>query len=160
MGGLYQWGRCTDGHQQYLNFATTNTLSTTDTPGHGDFITAVPAPPFDWRSPSNNNLWQGVNGINNPCPSGYRIPTHTELEAERVSWTSNNPAGAFASPLKLTAGGARMINGTYNSIGQSGCYWSSTINGNDIKYLNILPSSAAVLNGRRVSGFSVRCIKD
>jgi uncharacterized protein (TIGR02145 family) len=34
--------------------------------------------PYDWRVPQNDNLWQGVDGTNNPCPEGWRIPTQTE----------------------------------------------------------------------------------
>jgi hypothetical protein len=104
-GDLYQWGRAADGHQKRTS-GTTSTLSNSDTPGHGNFILA-PNSPYDWRSPQNNNLWQGVNGTNNPCPAGYRLPTEAELNAERLSWSSNNAAGAFASPLKLPVAGYR-----------------------------------------------------
>ncbi|MFO7863559.1 MAG: hypothetical protein R6U85_06130, partial [Salinivirgaceae bacterium] len=37
-GDLYQWGRAADGHQIRTS-GTTATLATSDTPGHGDFIT-------------------------------------------------------------------------------------------------------------------------
>ena len=93
-GDLYQWGRRADGHQCRTS-ATTAALSSIDQPAHGNFILA-PSTPYDWRSPQNTNLWQGVNGINNPCPSGYRIPTEPELEAERLSWSVNTSVGAFA----------------------------------------------------------------
>lgn len=59
-GDLYQWGRLRDGHEK-RNSGTTTVLSTTDVPGHGDFILAQ-----NWRSPSNNKLWQGVGGVNLP----------------------------------------------------------------------------------------------
>jgi hypothetical protein len=75
-GDLYQWGRRADGHQCRTS-PTTATLSSVDQPAHGNFILA-PNAPNDWRSPQNNNLWQGVTGVNNPCPSGYRVPTQTE----------------------------------------------------------------------------------
>ena len=84
-GDLYQWGRRADGHQCRTS-PTTATLSSVDQPAHGNFILA-PNAPNDWRSPQNTNLWQGVSGVNNPCPSGYRIPTETELNNERLSWT-------------------------------------------------------------------------
>ncbi|MBN4083020.1 DUF11 domain-containing protein, partial [bacterium AH-315-A23] len=99
-GDLYQWGRLTDGHEKRTS-STTTAISSNDMPGHGDFIINT-LNWGDWRSPNNNNLWQGVTGTNNPCPNGYRIPTNAELDAERLSWVSNDAAGAFASPLKWT----------------------------------------------------------
>jgi hypothetical protein len=64
-GDLYQWGRYRDGHQVRTS-STTYTLSSSDTPAHGDFIIPI-ALPNDWRDPQNDNLWQGVSGINNPA---------------------------------------------------------------------------------------------
>jgi len=72
-GWLYQWGRGTDGHQIRTS-GTTSTLSSSDTPGHGDFI-LINSSPYDWRSPQNDNLWQGVNGINNPGSPGIKLKT-------------------------------------------------------------------------------------
>lgn len=104
-GDLYQWGRAADGHQVRIS-DTTYTFSSSDMPGHGDFIVVEldNNTNGDWRSPKNDNLWQGVSGINNPCPSDYRLPTEAEWEAERQSWNSNDASGAFASILKLPAG--------------------------------------------------------
>lgn len=65
-GSLYQWGRFADGHQ-CRNSTTTTTLSTSDQPAHGNFIRITNGAPNDWRSGQNDNLWQGVNGINNPA---------------------------------------------------------------------------------------------
>jgi uncharacterized protein (TIGR02145 family) len=158
-GDLYQWGRGTDGHQIRTS-ATTATLSTTDTPGHGDFIT-INSSPFDWRSPQNTNLWQGVNGVNNPCPSGYRLPTTTELNEERLSWSTNNAAGAFASPLKLpVAGNRNASNGSLVNVGTRGLYWSSSVSSTYSLYLNFDSSSANMITNYRANGFSVRCLKD
>ncbi len=159
-GDLYQWGRAADGHQCRTS-STTATNSTTDTPGHGDFITETSSP-YDWRVPQNDNLWQGVNGVNNPCPSGYRLPTNTELDSERLSWGSNDAVGAFGSPLKLTLGGRRTdIAGGMSVVGLRGYYWSGNIgNITEAKNLNILAANATVGNLTRASGFSIRCIKD
>ena len=158
-GDLYQWGRGSDGHQ-CRNSAATSTLSSGDVPGHGDFITANSSP-YDWRSTANTNLWQGVNGVNNPCPSLYRLPNEAELEAERGSWSSNRAAGAFASPLKLPMAGRRsFISGSLLNVGSSGNYWSSTVSGSNARILYFYSSTATMTTSNRASGFSVRCIKD
>ena len=158
-GDLYQWGRPADGHQCRTS-NTTGTNATSDTPGHGDFITETSSP-FDWRVPQNDNLWQGVNGTNNPCPSGYRVPTEAELNAERLSWNTNNSAGAFGSPLKLPVAGYRYFsNGTLSSVGTGGYYWSSTVSGTYSRSLYFSSSNAGMGSSRRAVGFSVRCIKD
>ncbi len=158
-GDLYQWGRGADGHQ-CRNSGTTSTLSTTDQPTHPNFILA-PNSPFDWRTPQNNNLWQGVNGVNNPCPIGYRMPTYAELEGERTNWSQNNDIGAFSSPLKLPVSGDRNLNdGSLNHVGGNGNYWSSTFNFTYAWNLNFFSGNANTINNNRVYGFSVRCIKD
>src|SRR5574344_1066069 len=158
-GDLYQWGRAADGHESRTS-GTTSTLATSDTPGHGNFITNGSSP-YDWRNPQNDNLWQGVSGTNNPCPSGYRLPTEAEWEAERTSWSSNNEAGAFASPLKLPLAGFRNYsNGTLNAVGSYGYYWSSTVSGTNARNLYFYSSYALMYSYYRAYGFSVRCLKD
>lgn len=158
-GDLYQWGRADDGHQKRTS-STTGTLSSSDTPGHGNFITSGNSP-YDWRSPQNDNLWQGVNGTNNPCPTGYRLPTAAEWEAERASWSSNDANGAFASPLKLPLAGYRNYgNGSFESVGTSGYYWTSSVNGLSVETIFISNTNAGIGPDSRAFGSSVRCIKD
>ena len=157
-GDLYQWGRRADGHQCRTS-PTTATLSSIDQPAHGNFILSTAAQ-VDWRSPQNANLWQGVNGVNNPCPNGYRIPIQTELNAERQSWSQNNSVGAFASPLKWTlAGGRNYTDGALSGVGSNSNYWSSTVSGNTSRYLNFNINANMNANDRSY-GFTVRCIKN
>lgn len=158
-GDLYQWGRGTDGHEKRTS-QTTSTLSSSDTPGHGKFITLSNSP-YDWRSPKNDKLWQGVNGTNNPCPEGFRVPTVVEWEAERKSWSRNNSAGAFTSPLKLPVAGYRFYgSGSLYGVGTGGNYWSGTVNGTSAQRLHFDSGNAYMYYNSRAIGYSVRCIKD
>jgi len=169
-GSLYQWGRLSDNHQ-CINWTgpnsgtpvngTTTTKSTKDNPGNNKFVKVL-TNPFDWRSPQNNNLWQGVSGINNPCPPGYRIPTNAEFIAEVASWGSQNIAGGFASPMKWVMAGYRDFpDGLLYMNGYTGGYWSSTIaNTSKAMILWVDNTVAYTLDDFRAAGYSIRPIKN
>jgi hypothetical protein len=159
-GDLYQWGRGNDGHQCRTSSATT-TLSATDQPGNALFIIS-PTTPNDWRTVQNNLLWQGLSGINNPCPTGYRLPTETEFEAERLAWSANTSVGAINSMLKLPVMGYRDgINGNFTVVGSMGSYWTNSVSGSNfsrsIFYYN---NGAYPGDSPRSHGFAIRCIKN
>lgn len=166
-GHLFQWGRCADGHQITSSSLYTGPVSTPTCNGSGQvwngkfIIIASDAYPYDWISPQNNNLWQGVSGQNNPCPSGWRIPSRDEWQTELNSWSQKNWNGAFNSPLKLTAAGRRNWgSGAPGNQGERGEYWSYGLKGTDIYSLYFDSDEAYESYGRRVIGYSVRCIKD
>ena len=166
-GDLYQWGRRSDGHQCRTS-ATTNTLSSVDQPAHGNFIVTT----SDWRNPANNNLWQGINGINNPCPIGFRIPTKTEWNNEKNSWSSCwtllnvIPVSNFLQCvnnqiLKLSVNGKRSANLGTPLFVDDCFYWSSNLNGifGTHLYVNDQNVSSDSFEDRG-EGMGVRCIKN
>ncbi len=110
-GDLCQWGRAGDGHQLRTSGNQT-TLATTPVPSLGNvwdglFIVVAAVSPWNWLATPSDNLWQGVNGTNNPCPTGMRIPTQAEWECERADFINtggNNRTGAFGSALALPSG--------------------------------------------------------
>ena len=157
-GSLFQWGRGADGHEFRTSGNTAGPIATPWT--STNFITNNTTP-FDWRTPQDNNLWQGVSGTNNPCPIGYRVPTDTELDNQRLTWSVNTSSGAIASPLKLPMSGFRNnSNGSLLSVGFSGVYWSGTVSSTFAQYLDFDSGGAYMSTGRRASGRSVRCLKD
>lgn len=159
-GDLYQWGRAADGHEK-RDSPTTNELSSTDNPGHGMFILSTFEQNEDWRNPPNDELWQGADGgINNPCPSGFRLPTEEEWQAEQESWSSNDAAGAFASPLKFPMAGYRLPGNQIVEVDVRGRYWTSTVPPSVFARSFSFENSEASLNSSgRAYGLSVRCIK-
>ena len=172
-GSLFQWGRYSDGHElidwtssisssnlEQFNVSSINSSATTV--GHGNFILEFSAPNNWYTGINKDDLWQGVTGTNNPCPLGYRIPTEAELEAERLTWSPQNSAGALASPLQLTMAGSRdFSDGSLFSQNNYGRYWSSNVN---LGHANCLifysDQSGLFVGGPRAYGFSVRYIKD
>jgi hypothetical protein len=158
-GDLYQWGRFSDGHQ-CRNSEVRLELSSSERPGHTDFILGV-SNPFNWLMALNNDLWQGLEGLNNPCPLGFRLPTVAEWEEERLTWTVQNRNGAFASVLKLPSAGARFFgDGNITQIGVRGTYWSSNINLTLARFLNFGDAFAETNVFVRAEGHSIRCIRE
>lgn len=159
-GDLYQWGRGADGHQ-CRNSPIIGTLSGTDQPGHGSFI-FTNGGNYDWRNPQSIHLWQGLDGTNNPCPTGYRVPTSTECLQEELSWESEDIAGAFNSPLKWVSTGRR--NGTNGNILGTGSAnnWTSTpstIVTTTTFSFTMSSNTATITGNNRADGRAVRCIK-
>jgi hypothetical protein len=155
-GCTYQWGRGNDGHAS-MNWTsgTTGTIvngattiqSTTDSPGHSDFIDQT----GDWRSPKNDALWQGTAGINNPCPSGYRIPTQAELDA--ASNSTN-----FAT-MKFSLPGERFAGSIVNT-GLLGVYHTSTVSSTKVYHWNFTSAGGRYSwDTYRGKAAAIRCIK-
>lgn len=174
MGHYFQWGRLADTHQLVtrtgpddadvtaVNGRGTKDKSTTVVPPDGLFIREGSAVggTGDWLNPQNDNLWQGVNGINNPCPAGWRLATKEEWIAEGIT----SMADGF-NKLKLTYTGLR--DGTdafFYSSKTLGSYWTSTATSDSgIKYsagIRIQDDFKVDLLFIRETGMPCRCIKN
>src|SRR5690554_2425853 len=157
-GDLYQWGRKNDRHQ-CRNSLTTSLTSTVTEPNHDKFIRTT----GNWSTSTSSTLWSGPSAVNNPCPSGYRVPLRAELQAEANNWSGNKLNAAYNSFLKLPAAGYRNASdGQVNSEGTAGHYWTSETSGTSGYYLNITSSTSTTTTSTiaKASGLSVRCIKN
>jgi uncharacterized protein (TIGR02145 family) len=159
-GDLYQWGRRSDGHQCRTS-TTTTVISSTAQPDHGNFI--ISNTNNNWLNPSNTDLWQGENGINNPCPSGYRLPTEAEWQSELNSWSAQTIDGAF-NMIGLPAASRRNGGNGEVFANLNGYYWSSTITSDSnigtSRAIDVYQNGAGIQNFERTSGLSVRCMKN
>jgi uncharacterized protein (TIGR02145 family) len=159
IGYLYQWGRFSDGHQ-FRKSRTSKKLASTYSPSSSEFILSAKSP-NDWVKVQNDNLWQGVDGTNNPCPAGFRLPSSSEFDQEIATWISKDANGALVSPLKLPMSGYRAnSNGEVTDNEFSGDYWTSTVEGTYARGLYFDAKSASTDKGGRSVGVSVRCIKN
>jgi len=180
-GGLYQWGRKGDGHEQ-RNSGTTSTLSSTDTPNHSNFIIITttysdPNYTYDWRNPPVSNLWAAIKKSNDPCPNGYRVPTKTEIESLLNTdyvineWTTENSIDgrrftdiATDNTIFLPAAGRRSYS-TGGIAAGGGTYWTGSSSYNQT-YPNLYKSYRLIFNNssisrfldERAAGMSVRCV--
>ena len=164
-GYYYQWGRPTDGHQ-VSNSGTTSANAASDIPGHANFITEADSP-YDWRVPQSPNqatLWAGANGgSNNPCPTGWHVPTQPEWATVAGYFSPQTSVGAFNSTLKLPLAGYRhrIDAALYYFRDRNGYYWSGSPRGTDASDLFFGSSGVAPEDKcSRALGFSVRCVKD
>lgn len=179
-GSLFQWGRYSDGHEliNYSNSTTgtpvTTTTSashsTTTTPNNSTFYLGDDSPgtqDFNWvdlgASPNatEDGLWQGESGPNNPCPQGYRLPTVTEMTALVTAEGITNYTNAASSSIALSAPGYHFFSdGLMYSQSDVGYYWSSTVSGHVSRARYFQASATVASSTRRAFGLSVRCIKD
>ena len=126
--------------------------------------------------------WYAVTDPRNVCPKGWHIPTDEEwttlttfLGGESVAgskmkeigsthWQYPNTDATNSSGFTALPGGLRQYDGTFDPTGGMEGYWwsSSEGNANDAWSRTLYATVGAVnrLDGSKMEGLSVRCIKD
>ncbi|MDV2444929.1 hypothetical protein CMV00_14175 [Elizabethkingia anophelis] len=164
-GAKYQWGKSTPALTQAQDQANAGTIS--------GWSSAVAA----------NGSWSDTaKGPNDPCPTGYKVPSKSEWEAVFINNTNIERVGSWSNDsnyttalyirnasnvqmLMLPAAGTRSsVNGALLNRGVSGNYWSSSIYSAGISGLDFTQTTIAANNNSNASvrlyADSVRCIID
>lgn len=154
-------------------------------------------PGFCWYNNNENTYkntygalynWYAVN-TKKLCPTGWHVPTDDEWtiltnylgglavaggklkESGTIHWNSPNTSATNTYGFTALPGGFRITDGTFNSIGTSGYWWSSSediwtsnfnyaITSAYYLYMYYSSSDAYGTHGSMRSGFSVRCLRN
>lgn len=155
-GDLYQWGRPKDGHQ-IRSSKLQQLKSKSSRPEHANFIISTSIP-HHWQSNAESPRTWDMN--NNPCPSGFTIPSQAEWLAEMESWEFHHAQGALESTLKLPLAGSRgKKDGIIYDKGHMARYWALDADGVEAFALDLDSSQAKISKHFKAGGFSIRCIR-
>ena len=165
-GDYYQWGRAHDGHQVSTSSDTPTLSNDVTTVGHGDFITTTTVP-YDWASVDTNGSTRVSNWFSSDgssvCPTGFRVPTIIELQAELLDVGSSeigNNIEAFNSFLKFPSSGYRSYgSANFVDLGVRGYIRTISVIGLNSNSITFDGGSANSSSSKHAYGLPVRCIK-
>ncbi|MBS1977757.1 MAG: fibrobacter succinogenes major paralogous domain-containing protein [Bacteroidetes bacterium] len=124
---------------------------------------------YDWNLVATGKL----------CPTGWHVPTDNDWtlltnflggesgagdklkERGADHWLTFNEA-SNSSGFTAIPGGSRGFDGSFNSLGDGGGWWSSTPDGGNRSWGRFMASGSSSVfrtSFQRMNGFSVRCIK-
>lgn len=196
-GKLYQWGRKYGqgyGGKYYVDDIEEGEISDAtvaekvegpiyfynnyDPEEKADVFYSNTSSPFDWTSSPSSSLWNSgnestpVKAHNDPCPTGWRVPTYNEFDClltdyESITKTTNEDGLAgywinFPENPKLlffTLGGSYTRGGYGNGRGKWAGYWSSNTYGDNARFLYINTDGIELSDTNRTCGYNVRCVK-
>lgn len=133
---------------------------------------------YQWDEMMKASTTPGSQGI---CPTGWHLPTDEEYaamanflggdtlaggkmkETGTIHWLSPNNGATNSSGFTALPGGYRDVPDKFKTLKYNALYWSSSENGGTVAWYRSMYFSSEILflySGQKISGFSVRCLKD
>ncbi len=123
--------------------------------------------------------WYAVN-TGKLAPAGWHVPSDSELITlttylgglyiaggalkATTLWSSPNTGATNSSGFTALPAGTRFNNGSFTTMGEDCAFWSSTEFDSNDAYFHSLsfaqPSISRFTYGSKISGFSIRCVRD
>ena len=138
----------------------------------GVFYTYGSSSGYDWASPNNytSKKWNDITdaagkSLFDPSPEGWRLPSKDEysnFSTTTFIWDSSNKGRTYEGNWFPAAGCRDSSDGSMNSVGSSGNYWSSSPYSGNYGYIlrfgsgDVNPSSYS----GRAYGVRVRCVQE
>ncbi|CAA7196678.1 FISUMP domain-containing protein [Chryseobacterium potabilaquae] len=159
-GSKYQWGRYTPIMDQNTDQNPANSSGAIS----GWNTTSAP-----------NGAWGDSKTSNDPCPSGFKVPTAGQWNVlgtcahHSVMGSFFNSPNNYGSALVLTSGsnkltlpatGWRISSGALNDRGGSGHYWTSTFLATAASEFGFSGATITSNAGLPIDGMAVRCIAE
>lgn len=136
-GNLYNWHAVTDGR----NIA-----------------------PVGWHVPTDDEWQTLIDYLGGNTLAGGKMKTTGTIEAGDGLWSEPNEGATNESGFSALPGGYRLGQGTFDGLGSTPYFWSSTESGDSTAwrcYLNSGNSDASCEDsGWKQAGYSIRCIRD
>ena len=153
-------------------------------------ISLETTPKYQWAYDGNESnvntygrlyTWYAVMDSRNVCPTGWHVPSDAEwttltkyLGGKRVTggklkeigtthWLNPNTRATNETGFTALPSGDRSNYGSYYTIGYFGIWWSSTESSTLDAYIRRLTYDTRKVyrnSGYKLSGFSIRCLKD
>ncbi len=198
-GKLYQWGRkygqgyegslydmngnyvsaYLDASSPKIKYDSVNLIDAQSQANANNFYASNDAP-YNWADALYDALWNAnteddpLKSEYDPCPDGWRVPTHSELSQLVKNyelgkdvyfrdgyWFSGSATYSLDVPqVFLITAGQRSFNGGAMSRGYSSSYWTSGTNSNFAYTLNFDVTFVSMGYLTRASAYPVRCVQD